>query len=57
MSSVSWLVALAVAAGEEVGDLRDLGPHDDAGGIAQVVEVLVVLVVRETDRGRAESPG
>ena len=40
--------------GEELGDLRDLGPHDDARGVAQVVEVLVVLVVGETDRGRTD---
>ena len=39
---------------EELGDLRDLCPDHDARGVAQVVEVLVVLVVGETDRGRAD---
>ena len=37
-----------------LGNVGDLGPDDHTGLIAEVVEVLVVLVVRQTDRVRAQ---
>ena len=38
------------AVGHMLGNVGDLGPDDHTGFIAEVVEVLVVLVVRQTDR-------
>ena len=42
------------AIGHVLGNVGDLSPDDHAGLIAEVVEVLVVLVVRQTDRVRAQ---
>ena len=36
------------------GDIRDLRPDDHAALVAQVIEVLVVLIVRQPDRVRAD---
>ena len=40
--------------GHVLGDIGDLGPDDHARLIAEVVEILIVLVVRQPDRVRAQ---
>src|SRR5699024_3308259 len=42
-------VVVGLLAGDEAADEGDLGPEDEAGVVAQVVEILVVLVVGQAD--------
>ncbi len=49
ISSFIWLMVFFAAVGHVLTDVGDLGPNNHADLVAQIIEVLVVLIMSQAD--------